>query len=99
MRRLALGDRAGFDAIMEPCERLGQTIFEQPTRFYKTGLAFLAWLNGLQDNPMLVNHEEHARDREHLLDVVECANRAGAILAPETAARRLGEWLSNPAGR
>ncbi|MCH2160482.1 MAG: dihydrodipicolinate synthase family protein, partial [Phycisphaerales bacterium] len=94
LRRLAAGDRTGYDAIMAPCEELGRKIFEAPTRHYKTGLAFLAWLNGLQDNPMLVNHEEHARSREHLLDVVECANRAGAILDAPTAADRLAGWLA-----
>ncbi len=93
MRRLAAGDAAGFDRIMTPCERLGQTIFEHPTRFYKTGLAFLAWLNGSQANPMLVNHEEFARDPEHLLRVVRDAAAAGAITDTTSAASRLTGWL------
>lgn len=95
LRRLAIRDRAGFDEIMAPCELLGQKIFETPTRHYKTGLAFLSWLNGFQPNPMLVNHEQHARDIGHLLEVVRLANDAGAITDAATAAARLHEWLGS----
>ncbi len=97
LRRLAAGDRAGYDRIMSPCEMLGQTIFEAPTRFYKTGLAFLAWLNGAQTNPMLVNHEEHARDIDHLMRVVRDAVAAGAISDPATATKRLAAWMDTTA--
>ena len=88
LRRLAIGDRAGYDRIMDPCERLGQAIFKDPTRFYKTGLAFLAWLDGRQDNPMLVNHEESRRSFEELLHLIRLADDAGAIRDPEAVAGR-----------
>jgi hypothetical protein len=95
LRRLAIDDREGFDEIMAPCELLGQKIFESPTRHYKTGLAFLSWLNGFQPNSILVNHEQHARDMGHLLEVVRLANDAGAITDAATAAARLHEWLES----
>ena len=95
MRRLAIGDRAGFDEIMAPCELLGQKIFESPTRHYKTGLAFLAWLNGFQPNAMLVNHEQRSRDHAHLLQVVRLANDAGAIADATIASTRLARWLES----
>ena len=99
LRRLATGDRAGYDRIMEPCERLGQAIFKEPTRFYKTGLAFLAWLDGRQDNPMLVNHEELQRSKEDLMDSLRLADEAGAFGNPETVAGRFGPPPnSNPRG-
>jgi len=98
LRRLAAGDRAGYDRIMAPCEALGQTIFEAPTRFYKTGLAFLAWLNGSQANPMLVNHEERARDVDHLERVVRDAAAAGAITDAATATARLEAWRAQVSG-
>jgi len=95
MRRLAIGDRAGFDEIMAPCELLGQKIFESPTRHYKTGLAFLSWLNGFQPNAMLVNHEQRSRDHAHLLQVVRLANDAGAIADATIASTRLARWLES----
>jgi hypothetical protein len=92
LRRLAAGDRTAYDAIMDPCERLGQRIFESPTHQYKVGLAFLAWLNGRQANPMLVNHLESARDAAHLEDVARLASESGAIEDAEVAATRLAAW-------
>ncbi len=94
LRRLTGGDRTGYDAIMDPCERLGQRIFEAPTHQYKVGLAFLAWLNGRQSNPMLVNHLETARDATHLGDVVRLASESGAIEDAELAAARLEAWTA-----
>lgn len=93
LRLLAHGRTADYRTIVEPCERLGCHIFEPPTRHYKTGLAFLAWLNGLQSTPMLVNHEERCRSTEHLIEAVRLANDAGAILDAPTAAARLAAWL------
>ncbi|MCP4836319.1 MAG: dihydrodipicolinate synthase family protein [Phycisphaera sp.] len=89
LRRLGLGDRAGYDRIMLPCERLGQEIFKEPTRFYKSGLAFLAWIDGRQDNPMLVNHEETKRTRDDVFEVLRLANEAGALRDPAVVSQRL----------
>jgi len=94
LQLLARGDGAGYLALMEPCEALGRAVFEPPTAHYKAGLAFLAWLNGLQPNAMLVNHEERTRDRDHYLRVTELAARAGALRDAKLAARRLREWLA-----
>ena len=89
LRRLAKGDRAGYDRIMAPCERLGQAIFREPTRFYKTGLAFLAWIDGRQPNPLLVNHEESQRSVETLLEIVQLADEAGVLRNPGVVTERL----------
>jgi hypothetical protein len=51
---LAAGDRAGFDAILAPMVPLSRHIFRAPTRFYKTGVVFLAWLNGQQRHFVMV---------------------------------------------
>jgi hypothetical protein len=93
LRLLEQGDRGSYDEIMGRCEALGQCIFEEPTRFYKTGLAFISWLNGHQSNPMLVNHEENRRSQAHLLRVAQLASEAGAISNAELANQRLAEWL------
>jgi hypothetical protein len=94
LRFLARGRRERYDALMRPCERLSRIIFEAPTQHYKTGLAFLSWLNGHQTNPMLVNGEETARDADHLLRVAGAASEAGAIRDASSAAMRLTGWLT-----
>lgn len=81
LERLAAGDIAEYDHVMAPCEALGRKIFEAPTQHYKAGLAFLAWLGGFQDNPMLVNHEEQTRSLDHYQEVARLAVEA-AVLQP-----------------
>ncbi len=92
LQRLRQGDAQGFLAVMDPCEELGRHVFGAPTRHYKAGLAFLAWLNGLQDDFTLVNHEERARDRAHYLRAAELAGHAGAIADAPTFATRLAAF-------
>ncbi len=92
LAHLALGDGARYFAILEPCETLGRALFESPTTHYKAGLAFLAWLEGLQENAMLANHEERARDRDHYLRIAELASRAGVFTNAERTAARLSGW-------
>lgn len=91
---LARGDGQRFLDLMLPCEELGRWLFREPTRHYKAGLAFLSWLNGFQDNFMLVNREERARDRDHYLRAARLASDAGVIENAELAADRLTRFLS-----
>ena len=91
---LATGDRDRYRKIMAPCERLGKHLFEAPTQHYKAGLAFLSWINGYQENPMLVQHEERARGVEHYLEAARLASLAGAIENAGLAAERLQAWVS-----
>lgn len=94
--QLAAGDRQGFVDRMERCEALGQWVFEAPTQHYKAGLAFLAWLNGQQDNFLLVNREELERDREHYLRCAELARAAGCVHDDEVFEARLAEFAAGP---
>jgi len=87
---LAHGDEATYRELMTPCEALGRHLFQSPTQHYKAGLAFLSWLNGRQTNPMLVAHEERARDLEHYVEAARLASQAGAIEDAVGAAARLG---------
>lgn len=93
---LQAGDRDGFISRMNACEALGQFVFQQPTQHYKAGLAFLAWLNGQQDNFMLVNREERMRDREHYLRCAELARTADCVLDEAVFASRLAEFAAAP---
>ncbi|NWP33724.1 DUF993 family protein, partial [Escherichia coli] len=61
LSRLAAGDEAGFHDVLGPTVPLSRHIFRAPTRFYKTGVVFMAWLNGHQDHFSMVGGQESAR--------------------------------------
>ncbi|QTX03522.1 DUF993 family protein [Agromyces archimandritae] len=88
IRALDAGDEAGFRAVLGPTEALSQHVFAAPTFHYKTGIAFLAWLNGHQPAFQLVGGLHTARSLPHLSRIVELANGAGALERPELAAAR-----------
>jgi uncharacterized protein DUF993 len=91
---LAAGDRARFDDILAPTVPLSRHIFRAPTRFYKTGVVFMAWLNGLQDHFVMVGGQQSARSLLHLAELFRLADRAGLLRDPELARRRMGHLLA-----
>jgi hypothetical protein len=91
------GDVAGYDAAMEPTIPLSRLIFEPPTYYYKAGVAFLAWLNGLQPQFVMLGGLERARSAGHLIRLFELAGPARALTEPELAAERAGEMLARSA--
>jgi hypothetical protein len=91
---LAAGDRRRFDALLEPTVPLSRHIFAAPTRFYKTGVVFLAWLNGHQSHFTMVGGQQSARSLVHLAELVRLADAAGMIRDPELAARRMRALLA-----
>ncbi|MCK5945082.1 MAG: DUF993 family protein, partial [Planctomycetes bacterium] len=92
LRQLQAGDRDGYSERMARCEELGRFVFQEPTQHYKAGLAFLAWLNGQQDNFLLVNREDLCRDRGHYLRCAELARAADCVHDEATFAARLAEF-------
>ncbi|MEC9475791.1 MAG: DUF993 family protein [Planctomycetota bacterium] len=94
LRHLAAGDVSGYRRWMEPCEAYGQKVFEAPTHLYKAGLAFTAWLNGHQAQPMLLNRIDRKRDQQHLLEVARLASAAGAIVNAGEAAEKIEFFLA-----
>lgn len=94
LRALGGGNVGRYRELMAPAETLSRFIFQPPTRYYKAGLAYHAWLRGLQDNPMLVNREDLARDADYCRGVAERAARAGSLGDGELASRRLAEALA-----
>ncbi|HBF22509.1 MAG TPA: dihydrodipicolinate synthase family protein [Planctomycetes bacterium] len=90
---LAHGAEDKFRQLMNPCEVLSRAVFESPTQHYKAGLAFLSWLDGQQPNAMLVNREDLARDKNHLLRLVELAIAAGVFTRPDCVAENFSSWL------
>lgn len=91
---LARGDRAGFHAILDPTVPLSRHLFKAPTRFYKTGVVFLAWLNGLQDHFVMVGGQQSARSLLHLAEVFRLADAAGLLGDPDRAAARMRRLLA-----
>src|SRR3954453_925795 len=89
LARLATGDLQGFQGILEPTVPLSRHIFKSPTRFYKTGVVFLAWLNGLQDHFVIIGGQESARSLLHLAELFRLADQAGILLDPDLAASRM----------
>jgi uncharacterized protein DUF993 len=86
---LSRGDGKTFHAILAPTVPLSRHIFQPPTRFYKTGVVFMAYLNGLQDHFTLVGGQESARSTWHLAELFRLADAAGLLADPERAAARL----------
>jgi hypothetical protein len=94
LRELAGGDREAFALRMESCEALGQHVFGEPTQFYKAGLAFVAWLNGQQDDFTLVNGEERMRDKAYYLRTAALARDSGCVLDERVFAERLAAFAA-----
>ena len=94
LARLAAGDLQGFHGILEPTVPLSRHIFKAPTRFYKTGVVFLAWLNGLQDHFVMIGGQESARSLLHLAELFRLADKARVLHDPDLAAARMNKLLS-----
>ena len=92
------GDFAGYDEAMGPTVPLSRVIFEPPTYHYKVGVAFLAWLNGLQPRFAMLGGLQRRRPAGHLIRVFELAAAARALADPELAAGRMGELVATLAG-
>ena len=86
---LSRGDTKTFHDILAPTVPLSRHIFKAPTRFYKTGVVFMAYLNGLQDHFTLVGGQESARSTLHLAELFRLADAAGLLAEPDRAAGRM----------
>ena len=89
LSRLAAGDEAGFHDVLGPTVPLSRHIFKAPTRFYKTGVVFMAYLNGHQDHFTMVGGQESTRSMLHLAELFRLADQAGLLANPELATRRM----------
>jgi hypothetical protein len=91
---LAQGQTARYRALLTPTVPLSRHIFQAPTRFYKTGVVFMAWLNGHQDHFTLVGGQQSARSLPHLCELFRLADEAGALADPDRAAHRMRALLA-----
>ena len=91
---LAKGDAASFHYILAPTVPLSRHIFRAPTRFYKTGVVFMAYLNGHQTHFTMVGGQESARSTLHLAELFRLADAAGLLRDPDLATRRMRTVLA-----
>ncbi|EYT54438.1 MULTISPECIES: dihydrodipicolinate synthase family protein [Kocuria] len=87
------GEPGRARAILDATEELGRHVFSAPTFYYKCGIAFLSWLNGSQPGFQMVGGLHSGRSVPHLVEVFRLADRAGLLLDPELAARRMSTFL------
>ncbi|MEU2677460.1 dihydrodipicolinate synthase family protein [Streptomyces sp. NPDC007107] len=94
VRVLDTGDVEGFRAVLDPTVELSRHLFQAPTRFYKTGVVFLAWLAGHQDHFTMVGGLQSARSLPHLAKAYELADRLGLFPDPDLAEARMRALLA-----
>jgi hypothetical protein len=92
---LASGDKARFDALLQPTIPLSRHIFRAPTQYYKTGVVFLAYLNGFQDHFFMLGGHHGMRPPVYLADVFRLADQAGLLRDPVDASARMATAMAS----
>jgi hypothetical protein len=95
---LAVGDLQGYHSLMAPTVALSREIFRAPTRHYKAGVVFLAWLNGHQNHFSMVGGLQSARSVLHYAEVFRLADASGVLIDPERAVARTRDFMKVHAG-
>ncbi|GAA3825225.1 dihydrodipicolinate synthase family protein [Streptomyces coacervatus] len=94
VRVLDTGDAAGFRELLDPTVELSRHLFQTPTRFYKTGVVFLAWLAGHQSHFTMVGGLQSARSLPHFARAYELADGLGLFPDPKLAEERMKNLLA-----
>ena len=94
LHKLDADDTQGFRDILDPTVELARHIFQAPTQYYKTGVVFLAWLNGHQDHFIMLGGAQSMRSLPHLAELLRLADGCGLLSNPDLAARRMCSLLS-----
>ncbi|WP_159588979.1 dihydrodipicolinate synthase family protein [Chelativorans xinjiangense] len=91
---LGAGEEKKFFDLLDPTVPLSRHIFKAPTRFYKTGVVFLAYLNGLQDHFTMIGGQESTRSTLHLAELFRLADQARVLIDPELATARMRQVMA-----
>jgi hypothetical protein len=94
LAKLAQGDRQAYARLLEPTVPLSRLIFRAPTQYYKTGVVFLAWLNGFQDHFIMAAGAQSMRPISYFADILRLADQAGLVSDPERACNRMRQLLA-----
>ena len=90
---LSAGDNATYNQLMQPTIPLSRLIFRAPTQYYKTGIVFLAWLNGHQDHFTMINGAQAMRPLPYFVEIFKLADQARLLLQPDLAVTRMQSFL------
>lgn len=93
VNRLGAGDVPGFRAALDPTVPFARLIFRAPTQYYKTGVVFLAWLNGFQEHFVMVGGAQAMRPLPYFVDCFRMADRNGLLRDPDMAVARMKRLL------
>ncbi|MGH8669540.1 MAG: dihydrodipicolinate synthase family protein [Burkholderiales bacterium] len=91
---LSSNENEKYHEVLAPTVALSRHIFCAPTRFYKTGVVFMAWLNGHQDHFVMVGGQQSARNIAHLSELFRLADAAGLLADPLLACARMKQLLA-----
>ena len=91
---LAAGNTERFHAILGPTVPLSRHIFQAPTRFYKTGVVFMAWLNGHQSHFSMVGGQQSTRSITHFAELFRLADAADLLEQSDLATHRMKTLLA-----
>lgn len=94
VNQLGHGDTAGFRATLDPTVPLARLIFRAPTPYYKTGVVFLAWLNGFQDHFVMLGGAQAMRPLPYFVDCFKLADANGLLRDPDQAVHRMKTLLA-----
>jgi hypothetical protein len=91
---LGRGDLAAYDRILAPTVPLSRLIFRAPTQYYKTGVVFLAYLNGFQRHFVMIGGAQSMRPLPYFADIFRLADQSGLLRDPELAVSRMRRFLA-----
>ena len=87
------GSVRGYQDLLAPTVPLARHLFGPPTYYYKTGIAFLAWLSGHQPGFTMIGGLQSGRGVVHLSQAYRLADELGLFPDPERAAHRMRDFL------
>ncbi len=94
VEKLGQGDTAAFRATLDPTVPLARLIFRAPTQYYKTGVVFLAWLNGFQNHFIMLNGAQAMRPLPYFTELFRLADGCGLLRDPDLAISRMKRLLA-----
>ena len=92
--RLNENDIDKYRQLLQPTVPLARHIFQSPTQYYKTGVVFLAWLNGFQEHFIMLNGAQSARSLHDFVQTFKLADQANVLVDPERASFKMKQLIA-----